>query len=237
MSTPTLHDFVLNLLTDPDARAAFELDPQGVLVDAGLGDITEADVQEVIPLVMDYAPVGDLPGLAGLSPVQDAAGGIDGDVAGAVRQLQDITQFAVVGHAGGSDYNITVATAAGMSATVGGPDFSLLADPGDTLDTVVTTTDPVLHTADPVLGTVADPLLGSTDPVLHTADPAVHAVDPVLHTADPLLGTVTHVAPITGVTDTVDHTVSGLTGGILPTDHDAGPDAGHDGGLLDHLLH
>lgn len=231
MSTPTLHDFVLNLLTDPDARAAFELDPQGVLVDAGLGDITEADVQEVIPLVMDYAPAGDLPGLAGLPAVDDATGGIDGDVAGAVRQLQDITQFAVVGHASGSDYNVTVATAAGMSATVGGPDFSLLADPGDTLDTVVTTTDPVLHTADPVLGGVADP-------VLHTADPVVTTtVDPVVHTADPLLGTVTHVAPITGVTDTVHHTVSGVTGGILPAGHEAGPDAGHDGGLLDHLLH
>ncbi|MEU7873743.1 IniB N-terminal domain-containing protein [Dactylosporangium sp. NPDC049140] len=251
MSTPTLHDFVLNLLTDPDARAAFELDPHGVLADAGLGDISEADVHEVIPLVMDYAPAGDLPGLAGLPAVDDASGGIDGDVSGAVRQLQDITQFAVVSHASGSDYNVTVATAAGVSATVGGlpltpvggPELSLFADPGNTLDAVdpahpvlgvvdpvVGVTDPVLHTADPLVGTVADP-------VLHTADPVLHTADPLLHTADPLLGTITNVAPVTGVTDTVHHTVSGVTGGILPAGHDAGPADGHDGGLLDHLLH
>jgi hypothetical protein len=286
MSSPTLHDFVLNLLTDPAARTAFEIDPQGVLVDAGLGDITEADVQEVIPLVMDYAPVADLPGLAGLPVVDDAAGGIDGDVTGAVRQLQDLTQFAVVGHGSGSDYTVTAATAAGVSATVGGGlpfapaglpvlgaggglgnglDLSLLADPGDTLDSVdpaagaldpvLHAADPVLHTADPVLGT-ADPLLHATDPVLGVADPVLGAADPVLHTADPVLGTVTGLAPVSGTvdslglggltgigtdphavtqtaTDTVQHTVSGVTGST-PAGHDAGADHG---GLLDHLLH
>ena len=30
-SNPTLHDFVLHLITNQDARLAFQLDPQGTL--------------------------------------------------------------------------------------------------------------------------------------------------------------------------------------------------------------
>ncbi|WP_424189181.1 IniB N-terminal domain-containing protein [Actinokineospora sp. G85] len=56
----TLHDFVLNLLSDDAARSAFALDPAAALGGAGLGDITAQDVQDVIPLVIDYAPVGDI---------------------------------------------------------------------------------------------------------------------------------------------------------------------------------
>jgi hypothetical protein len=52
----TLRDFVLQLTTDPQARAAFDLDPEGSLQAAGLGDLTPADVQDVIPLVADLAP-------------------------------------------------------------------------------------------------------------------------------------------------------------------------------------
>ena len=56
-SSLTLHDFVLNLLTDADARAAFQLDPDGSLSAAGLGGVSPADVRDLIPLVADYAPV------------------------------------------------------------------------------------------------------------------------------------------------------------------------------------
>jgi hypothetical protein len=243
METPTLHDFVLNLLTDPDARTAFEIDPEGVLDGAGLGDITEADVQEVIPLVMDYAPINGLTGLVGAE--EPVLGGFDGDVTGAVRQLQDITQLAVAGHGHGSDLTVNATAAAGVTVTAGGlplgsgalpvlggwdgghaggPGLFLLDDPAGTLDAV----DPVLGSVDPVLGS-ADPLglggLTGTGTDAHTL-------------LDPVTGTVTHTvdSTVTGVSGSVlsghgDSPLGGLLGGdSAPADH--GQDSG---GLLGHL--
>ncbi|WP_432827440.1 IniB N-terminal domain-containing protein [Dactylosporangium sp. CA-092794] len=232
MATPTLHDFVLNLLTDPAARAAFEIDPEGVLTDAGLGDITEADVQEVIPLVMDYAPLNGLAGLAGAD--EPVLGGIDGDVTGAVRQLQGITQIAVVGHAHGSDVTlkttVSATAAAGVSVDLGGLplapaglpvlgdvtgghglDLSTLGDPASSLDAV----QPVLGAVDPVLG-ATDPVLQTIDPVVSTVDPVLGSVDPVLHGVDPILGTVDPV--LGGAYGTVDGTLSTVTG-LAPVGH------------------
>jgi hypothetical protein len=74
---PTLHDFVLNLLQDPTAMQAFDLDPAGCLKNAGLNDITPADVHDVIPLVTDLVPTGGLPGL-GAVPGLDAIPSLDG---------------------------------------------------------------------------------------------------------------------------------------------------------------
>lgn len=53
----TLLDFALNVVVDQDARDAFQLDPQGALEAAGLGDITPADLHEILPLVLDTASV------------------------------------------------------------------------------------------------------------------------------------------------------------------------------------
>lgn len=72
MSQPiqTLHDFVLNLITDDSFGTTFLSDPAGTLSDAGLGDVTGLDVQEVTSLVADHlpAPVADAieSGFAGL---------------------------------------------------------------------------------------------------------------------------------------------------------------------------
>ena len=76
-STPTLQDFVLNLIYDPAARSAFELDPESALHAAGLGDITTADVQQVIPLVVDSAPVTGLYGLAGVDDLTTGVANLD----------------------------------------------------------------------------------------------------------------------------------------------------------------
>lgn len=63
MSQPiqTLHDFVLNLITDDGMSTTFLNDPAGTLSGAGLGDVTGMDVQEVAPLVAEHlpAPVAD----------------------------------------------------------------------------------------------------------------------------------------------------------------------------------
>jgi hypothetical protein len=121
-SSPTLHDFVLNLLCDATARSAFELDPEGALEAAGLGDITAADVQEVIPLVVDYAPVQGIP--AFVPTDQLAAGVTEVDVAGAVRHLQAVTQQLALGvPQPAADVNAAAASAVTVSG--GG----LLTDP------------------------------------------------------------------------------------------------------------
>ncbi|WP_157357360.1 IniB N-terminal domain-containing protein [Amycolatopsis nigrescens] len=55
-SAQTLYDFALDLLSDEQAQAAFAADPQGALAAAGLGDLDATDVQEILPLVLDYLP-------------------------------------------------------------------------------------------------------------------------------------------------------------------------------------
>jgi hypothetical protein len=73
----TLHDFVSSLINDEAAKAAYLADPLGALGAAGLGDLTPADVQEVLPLVADSLPT-DLPALpvAGLPAVGDLTGAL-----------------------------------------------------------------------------------------------------------------------------------------------------------------
>ncbi|MFC4070228.1 IniB N-terminal domain-containing protein [Actinoplanes subglobosus] len=88
MTSPTLQDFVLNLIYDPAARSAFELDPEATLRHAGLDDITATDVQQVLPLVLDSAPVAGLTGPDGLDDLTTGVASLD--VAGAVAQLQAI---------------------------------------------------------------------------------------------------------------------------------------------------
>lgn len=85
----TLHDFVLNLLSDTQAMSAFEQDPAAVLDHAGLSDISAADVQEVIPLVVDMVPQADaLDGVLSQLPLDQ----VDAGQLGAIQQLQFVTQ-------------------------------------------------------------------------------------------------------------------------------------------------
>ncbi|MEU0537012.1 IniB N-terminal domain-containing protein [Amycolatopsis tolypomycina] len=92
-SVQTLHDFALNLLNDPTALAAFGTDPQGALAAAGLGDVSAADVHEVLPLVLDYVPVDSLPAVGGLPAVGDLTNiGTDATgIQGAIDQLTALT--------------------------------------------------------------------------------------------------------------------------------------------------
>jgi len=93
-SVQTLHDFTLNLLNDPTALAAFGTDPQQALAAAGLGDVSAADVHEVIPLVLDYVPVDSLGSVGGLGQLGDlpALGTDAPGVQGAIDQLTALTQ-------------------------------------------------------------------------------------------------------------------------------------------------
>jgi len=193
--SPTLQDFVLNLIYDPGARSAFELDPHGTLEAAGLGDITATDVQDVLPLVLDYAPLGTSPVAAGLSPVDDVTTGVAHlDVVGAVAQLQTITAQVgdgVYSHAT-SDLNLAAAGAmtadhlvsgvvtTGVSLT-GGLDLSH--DPAAGIDAVVNTT--------------VDTTVG------HTAADVTYSTDNV----------ISHAA-VTGTLDATVNATTGLTGSL-----------------------
>ena len=117
-SSATLQDFVLNLIYDQGARDAFEVDPHGTLEAAGLGDITAVDVQDVLPLVLDYAPLGNVPALDSLGQVDDLTTGVANlDVAGAVAHLQTITaQVAGVPSHLTGDLNLAAASTVTVTA-------------------------------------------------------------------------------------------------------------------------
>lgn len=204
-SSPTLQDFVLNLIYDPAARSAFELDPEATLQHAGLGDITAADVQQVIPLVVDTAPVA---GLTGLTGVDDLTTGVAHlDVAGAVAQLQTITaQVPVVSTHAVSDVNNTIA---GVNATVIGVNVdnvvhgSVLS--GDTFG--------IDHIAG--IGGLTSVTSAGVGGLSAEHDPAIHLDNTV-------------VAPVSDVAPTVDGIVShtgvdpvGVLGGTLDSVLDA----------------
>lgn len=63
MTTPlttiadALIEFILSLLSDPEAAAEFEQDPDASLAYSGLSDICAADVRSVVPVVVDRPDV------------------------------------------------------------------------------------------------------------------------------------------------------------------------------------
>jgi hypothetical protein len=199
-SVQTLHDFALNLLNDPTALAAFGTDPQGVLAAAGLGDVSAADVHEVIPLVLDFVPVDSLPAVGGLPAVGDLSSGelpVVGDLGlsavpavGALPVVNDLTN-----------------TAAGVTALAGDPTgaFGAAGDLGSSLDAVQ----------------VAGNLVYSVTDVDHSA--AVGAVGEVSGLGESVLGNVSNnaTAPVYEATSHVGdvsgdltHTVNSVVGNV-----------------------
>lgn len=213
----TLHDFVLNLLSDPSLKAAFATDAQGTLEQAGLADITAVDVQEVIPLVLDLVPAVDgLPTVDSLDlslPTEDLLA--EGPL-GAISQLQAVASQLTTSGVSLSDLQTSSAGVLAVdenglnliaanktlgdytSANLGlGGDFSAVSDVTSVLD----------QTASPVTGTVLD-----------VADTATSTVE----------------APLDGVTSTVPGVdgVLGQLGGVTGLAHDAlGVLGGSDAGL------
>jgi hypothetical protein len=57
MPDNSLLDFILELLSDHEAAEAFYADPDGALKAAGHAGVCGSDVDAVLPLVLDYAPV------------------------------------------------------------------------------------------------------------------------------------------------------------------------------------
>jgi hypothetical protein len=253
-SSQTLHDFVLNLLTNPDARSAFDLDPEGALRAAGLTDITAADVLDVVPLVVDYAPVQGITSLASLGDQLESVPAVadPGDVIG---QLQQVTQHLAVPttttnidvNAGvlgaisvdpsglGAAASLPLGLAVGASPTVVGADLSVAYDVAHTLDADLVDGSVVGNLVGPE---VTDPMIlptdGGADAVLGGAlDPATGVLSGTLGAADGLVGSVTGGA-LGAVGGLGEHlgAVGGITNGL--TGGGAAPDvAGAVGGVTD----
>nr|WP_296073513.1 IniB N-terminal domain-containing protein [uncultured Actinoplanes sp.] len=218
----TLQDFVLNLIYDPAARSAFELDPEATLQHAGLGDITAADVQQVIPLVVDSAPVYGLGGTTGVDDITTGVANLD--VAGAVSQLQAITsQIAVVPSQALGDVNYT------LGNTVASVNAAVIGVTGDTgvHGSVLSGNSLGISGVDTVgtVGTVAPVGVGGLDA---GSDPALDLDSNVVAPVDTTVGdTLGHLAPVTGagpvgVLDSGLDTVANLPSAI---------DLGHSGVL------
>lgn len=215
-SALTLQDFVLNLIYDPAARSAFDLDPEGVLQDAGLGDVTAADVQEVIPLVVDYAPLADVAAVSAPIGAPEVATGVaDVDVAAAVSQLQAITAQLTVGAHAATD--LTVATA---GAVMVGTDGLLPATPlvGTGVEYAATVDGSGLSVDNSLFSVVHDPGLGldaGVDTATGVAATATAGTDGLVATtgvdAGATLDGTAHV--ITDVTSSIGlHGLGGLDG-------------------------
>jgi hypothetical protein len=56
-TTQSLLDFILNLLRDGDAKAAFVANPDRALANAGLSDVCSEDVSDAMSYVSEYHPV------------------------------------------------------------------------------------------------------------------------------------------------------------------------------------
>ncbi|MBM7489232.1 hypothetical protein JOD64_000454 [Micromonospora luteifusca] len=235
-SQQTLHDFVLDLLTNPDARSAFDLDPEGALQAAGLTDITAADVQDVVPLVVDYAPGQGLGALVpsvgqlGLDPLVT-------DTTDVVGQLQSVAQqISVTSSPYGVDVKAGVlgaiavdpsAAAAGVTVLPGiglgvGPygldtDLTGVADVAHTLDADVV--QPVDGIADPVLGDVTG-VVGDSTGLLHGTDAGLLGGDLTGGVLSGAHGQINGVVGSLGVEDTLGGLGlghgDGVVGGVVP---------------------
>ncbi|MEJ3741894.1 IniB N-terminal domain-containing protein [Actinomycetes bacterium KLBMP 9797] len=221
-STQTLHDFVLNLLTNAEARSAFELDPEGALTNAGLSDITAADVRDVVPLVVDYAPVQ---GVTQLTPVTDL-GALDTDATDVVGQLQAVTNQLAVG-AQSTSADVNVAALGAITADSSGinlgtssllPDLGAFASPyGAGVD--LSGVHDVAGTLDAdVVSPVTADATGAVDTTVGTADGLVGgaSVDGLLGTTDGLLGSTD--GTLGTVTGTLDQTTDLVDSLGLPVD-------------------
>ncbi|MDH6464761.1 hypothetical protein M2302_004962 [Micromonospora sp. A200] len=238
----TLHDFVLNLLTNPDAKSAFDLDPEGALQAAGLTDITAADVQDVVPLVVDYAPVH------GLAPVAPVAGqlGLDpllADTTDVVAQLQAVPQDITISSSySGVDVKAGVLGAIAVDPTGIAAGATVLPGIGlgigpSGIETDATGMHDVAHTLDAdvvgAVNTVADPAVGDVAGIAGNPDALLDGTDAgLLGTPDGLLG-----GPLSGTYGQVGGVVDSLgvddtLGGLGVTDTLGGLGVSGSGGLV-----
>jgi hypothetical protein len=214
----TLQEFALNLLNDPAALSSFQLDPEGVLSSCGLSDITPADVEEILPLVLDAASIADVDGLTSITDIATPASvnGLVGDFSG----LGDVSST-LDGVLQGTDVVSGVADLSSVTGAVSGVTgvASGVVDLSGVTGTVSGVTD---------LSSVTDTVSGVTGTVSGVANVAdlsgVTNVADLSHATD-LVGGTDVLGTVTGVADVADvSSVTGLVGNVTDVAHNAVPD-------------
>jgi hypothetical protein len=233
-SFQTLQDFVLNLLDDEAARTAYLADPVGALCEAGLGDLTPADVEEVIPLVTDALPAETVLGDIDLD-IDDIADGT-----GAVTGVSAMTEVGDLAYAGGLvNHDAEGTDIWAGTQTVAGRVAGVVQTEGDFVSGGLSTPivyaganshgDYLVTTADPgdILDGLGDHLEDVDDKIDDAAGTATHLVGTgagkltgaVDHGADSLAGFLagTPAAPVAGVVEHVNESVVSGVGSV--TEH------------------
>ncbi|WP_285751520.1 IniB N-terminal domain-containing protein [Lentzea sp. NBRC 105346] len=215
-SPSTLHDFVLNLLTDPSAKAAFEFDAQGALEQAGLTDITALDVQQVIPLVLDTLPAtpAGLPAVEGVS--LEGLPGLEEGPLGAISQLQAVAaQLTSSGVPSLSDINtssagVLAADDQGLTVWGGNETLGVFGAGQATVSGDFSIIDDVFGTATSTVAPVSGTALDAFDTATATANSTAATATSLVPGTDSVLGTVGSL----GALDTVNGVVHSALGAL-----------------------
>jgi hypothetical protein len=141
----SLLDFVMSLVRDPDAAAAYAADPAQAIADADLTDVTSVDVNNLIPVVSESLSMA-VPSTGTDGLVDDQSGNVwaSGAATAAFDAFDDHVPAAVVDDVHSAAAQIVNEPDAGVQSG-----FDALADAG--VPDVATLDDPSLQFDGPVI--------------------------------------------------------------------------------------
>jgi hypothetical protein len=122
----SLLDFVMSLVRDPDAAAAYAADPAQAIADANLADVTSVDVNNLIPVVSESLSMA-VPSTGADALVGDQAGNVwaSGAATAAFDAFDDHVPSVVVDEAHSMAANLVTEPDAGVQSGL-----DVLADAG-----------------------------------------------------------------------------------------------------------
>src|ERR1700754_2374163 len=146
----SLLDFVMSLVSDPDAAAAYAADPAQAISDANLTDVTSVDVNHLIPVVSESLSMA-VPSTGADAVVDDHASNVwaSGAATAAFDAFDDHVPTAVVDDVHSSadelvhDPDATVQSGLDVLADAGVPDVASVDDPSLQFDGPVIDDAPV----------------------------------------------------------------------------------------------
>jgi hypothetical protein len=166
----SLLDFVMSLVRDPDAAAAYAADPAQAIADAHLTDVTSVDVNNLIPVVSESLSMA-VPSTGADTLVDDHAGNVwtSGAATAAFDAFDDHVPTVVADQAHSVADNVVTEPDAGIQS---GLDMLAHAD----VPAVAGADDPSLHFDGPVIDDATTIEAHSVDDWSHAA-PEDHHLD------------------------------------------------------------
>ena len=151
----SLLDFVMSLVRDPEAAAAYAADPAQAIADANLTDVTSVDVNNLIPVVSESLSMA-VPSAGGDNVVDDHASNVwaSGAATAAFDAFDDHLPLVAVDEAHSIAANLITESDADLQPTVaipadaGVPDVPTADDPSLQFDGPVIDDAPVVEAHD-----------------------------------------------------------------------------------------